>query len=276
SYNEVVKKQLVIAHAQYEQIKGRDSIFLDRRPVIRLYKKVISNAPFAEDAPSLLLRLAILQKDEDEVDEALQSYATLIKRHRTTAEAGYARINLVQHYLNLFDKIDGDQRLVDEAKIQLGLFTQQFTSHPMLSEAKRRQKQIFNIEAERLYIMAIFYLRKETPHYRPAAAKRYLYKLLIEYGKSDFFGKAQDMIKQLEPDYKKTLVEEREVVRKKKAIEKKKWMLPVEATDKTTRKIIIRQGESDKHLLPVEDLGLDLTPIGIDKQNNKSGNDDEK
>ena len=156
TYNDVVKKQREIGDREFTKIRGRDSIFLNRQPVIDYYKKVITNAPFAEEAPFLLLRVAMIQIDDQQEEEAVQSYRTLVKRYRTSNEAGYARVNLAQYYLNLLDKIEGDQRLIDESKSQLILFTQQFTSHPMLAEAKRRLKQIYNIEAERLYLLAVF------------------------------------------------------------------------------------------------------------------------
>lgn len=264
-YNDVVKKQLAIANREYELVRGRDSIFLDRSKAINYFKKVITNAPFAEDAPFLLLRVAILQKDDDQPEEAIQSYRTLVKRYRTSTEAGYARVNLAQHYLNLLDKIEGDQRLIDEAKSQLILFTQQFTSHPMLSEAERRLKQIYNIEAERLYLLALFYNRQETPHYRPAAAKKYLYKLLIEYGESDFANPAKEILATLDPDYQANIVDEKEKIRKE--MEEKKLILPPEATDPSKRKILIKQGESDKFLLPIHDL--DLTPLENKKNEEK-------
>lgn len=265
-YNEVVKKQLQIANREYEKVKGRDSIFLDRSKAINYFKKVITNAPFADDAPLLLLRVAILQKEDDQPEEAIQSYRTLVKRYRTTAEAGYARVNLAQHYLNLLTKIDGDQRLIDESKSQLILFTQQFTNHPMLSEAQRRLKQIYNIEAERLYNLAVFYNRKETPHYRPAAAKKYLYKLLIEYGDSDFVRPAQEILKTIDPDYQAKLVDEKEKIRQE--MEKNKIILPPEATDKSKRKILINPEDSDKFLLPIRDL--DLTPLENEKKEIKN------
>ena len=270
-YNDVVKKQLAIANREHDLVKGRDSIFLDRSKAISYYKRVITNAPFATDAPLLLLRVAILQKDDDQPEEAIQSYRTLVKRYRTSTEAGYARVNLAQHYLNLLDKIEGDQRLIDESKSQLILFTQQFTNHPMLSEANRRLKQIYNIEAERLYLLAVFYNRKETPHYRPAASKKYLYKLLIEYGDSDFVRPAQELLKTIDPDYQAKLVDEREKIREE--MERKKLLLPPEATDKTKRKTLIKQGDSDKFLLPIRDL--DLTPIE-NKPEKKDTEDAEK
>ena len=267
-YNDVVKKQLLIANREYETVKGRDSIFMDRSKAINYFKKVITNAPFADDAPLLLLRVAILQKEDDQPEEAIQSYRTLVKRYRTTAEAGYARVNLAQHYLNLLTKIEGDQRLIDESKSQLILFTQQFTTHPMLSEAQRRLKQIYNIEAERLYKLAVFYNRQETPHYRPAAAKKYLYKLLIEYGDSDFVIPAQKLLKTLDPDYQAKIVDEKERLRQE--MEDKKLILPPEATDKSKRKILIKPEDSDKFLLPIRDL--DLTPL----ENEKKATDDKK
>jgi hypothetical protein len=265
SYNKVVEKQLEIADRRFKEVDGRDSIFLNRQPAIDSYKKIITNAPFAKKAPFLLLRVAMMQRDDDQPEEAVQSYRTLVKRYRTTQEAGYARVNLAQYYLNLLDKIEGDQRLIDEAKSQLILFTQQFTSHAMLSEAKRRLKQIYNIEAERLYLLAVFYNRKETPHYRPAASKRYLYKLLINYGDSDFINQAKQLLSTLDPEYQgefKRFKEEQD-----RKIEATKIVLPPEATNKSLRKILIKQGDSDKFLLPVKDL--DLTPIENTKEDKK-------
>jgi outer membrane protein assembly factor BamD (BamD/ComL family) len=272
-YEDAVKPQLEIANLEYNSIKDSDSIFTNRQISIDMYKKIVTNAPFASNSPSLLLRVAILQKEDDQEEESIQSYRTIVKRYRTTSEAGYARINLAQHYINLLDKIEGDQRLIDEAKSELILFTQQFKSHPMLAEAKRRLKQIFNIEAERLYLLAVFYNRQETPHYRPDAAKRYLYKLLIEYGESEYTEQAQTLLKSIDPEYQSNLVENRELIRKTTKKEDYKIILPAEATDKTKRKILIQQGDSDKFLLPLEDL--DLTPlentetINLDEEKNE-------
>jgi outer membrane protein assembly factor BamD (BamD/ComL family) len=264
-YNDVVKKQLAIADREYDRVRGRDSMFLDRTPAITYYKKVITNSPFSDNSPALQLRVAILEMDDDKPEEAIETYRTLVTRYRTTAEAGYARVNLAQHYLNLLDKIEGDQRLIDEAKIQLILFTQQFSSHPMLSEAQRRLKQIYNIEAERLYLLAVFYNRTETPYYRPEAAKKYLYRLLIEYGDSDFVIPAQKLLATLDPDYKSNLVDEKEKIRLEN--ERKRLLLPPEATDPSKRKILIPQGESDKYLLPIHDL--DLKPLENEKNEEK-------
>ena len=265
-YNDIIKKQLAIADAEYKKIKGDDSIFINRQNVIDMYKKVVNNAPFADNAPSILLRVAIIQKDDDQDAEAIQSYRTIVKRYRTTTEAGYARINLAQHYINLLDKIEGDQALIDGAKSELILFTQQFKSHPMLSEAKRRMKQIYNIEAERLYLLAVFYNRQGTPHYRPEVSKRYLYKFMIEYGDSDFKSKAQELLMQLDEDYQAGIVDAREEIRKGKLFDDENVLLdqrPIEATDKSKRKVLIKQGDSEKFLLPVEDL--DLTPLENEK-----------
>jgi outer membrane protein assembly factor BamD (BamD/ComL family) len=262
NYGAVVKKQLVIANKQFEKIKGKDSFFLDRQPTIEYYKKIITNAPFAKNAAFLLLRVGMLQREDDQDEEAIQSYRTLVKRYRTSPEAGYARVNLAQYYLNLLDKIDGDQRLVDEAKSQLILFTQQFTKHEMLGEAKSKLSKIYNIEAERLYLLAVFYNRKETPHYRPAASKRYLYKLLITYGDSDFVNQSKTLLATLE-NSKEGL--NQAVLQAEKEEELERIILPPEATDKTLRKVVIKQGESDKFLLAIRHL--DLTPL----ENSKSG-----
>ena len=272
-FNEAVTYQKDIADLEYEKIKDSDSIFTNRQPVIDMYKKIVNNAPFADNAPSILLRVAIIQKDDDQVAEAIQSYRTIVKRYRTTAEAGYARINLAQHYINLLDKIEGDQKLIDGAKSELILFTQQFKSHPMLTEAKRRLKQIYNIEAQRLYLLAIFYNRQETPHYRPEAAKRYLYKLLIEFGDSEFKDQAQKLLKSVDVEYQANIVDNSEKIRKEAKEAELKITLPPEATDKSKRKILIPQGKSDKFLLPVEDL--DLTPLE-NNENEKSEDKNEK
>ncbi|MCM8529580.1 MAG: tetratricopeptide repeat protein [Lentisphaeraceae bacterium] len=272
-FNEAVTYQKEIADLEYEKIKDSDSIFTNRQPVIDMYKKIVNNAPFADNAASILLRVAIIQKDDDQIAEAIQSYRTIVKRYRTTAEAGYARINLAQHYINLLDKIEGDQKLIDSAKSELILFTQQFKSHPMLSEAERRLKQIYNIEAERLYLLAVFYNRQETPHYRPDAAKRYLYKLLIEYGDSEFTDQAQTLLKSVDAEYQANIVDNSEKIRKEAKEAELKITLPPEATDKSKRKILIPQGKSDKFLLPVEDL--DLTPLE-NNENKKSEEQNEK
>jgi outer membrane protein assembly factor BamD len=271
---EVVDKQRKIGDREFRRVRGRESIFLNRQDTIDYYNKVITNAPFGEDAPFLMLRVAMLQIDDDQPEEAVQTYRKLVKYHRTSTEAGYARVNLAQYYLNLFDKIEGDQRLIDESKSQLILFTQQFSSHPMLSEAKRRLKQIYNIEAERLYLLAVFYNRRETPHYRPEASKRYLYKLLIEYGDSDFVDLAKKMLATLDPDYESGLEDAKR--KAKEEAERNRIKLPPEATDPSKRKILIKQGDSDKFLLPIRDL--DLTPIeNTDEEKKKlEGTKDEK
>lgn len=269
NYGDLIKKQLEIANREYELIKGNESIFLDRSKAINYFKQIITNAPFADKAPFLLLRVGILQKEDDQPEEAAQSYRTLVKRYRTSTEAGYARLNLAQHYLNLLDKVDGNQQLIKEAKTQLILFTQQFTSHPMLPEARRRLKEIYNIEAERLYLLAVFYNRKETPYYRPVAAEKYFRELVINYGDSDFAKPAQQVLETMDSDYQINLVEQRDETRQQR--KKDRMTLAPEATDKSRRRVLIKKGDSDQFLLPVEDL--DLTPLENNKVKEKTGDD---
>jgi hypothetical protein len=142
----------------------------------------------------------------------------------------------------------------------------------MLGEAKSRLKNIYNIESERLYLLAVFYNRTETPHYRPAASKHYLYRLLIEYGDSDFIEKAKALLATLDPDYEASL---RDIIRQQQHEKQmNEIVLPPEATDKSLRKILIKRGDSDKFLLPIRDL--DLTPLENTEEEKKKMMEEKK
>jgi hypothetical protein len=121
------------------------------------------------------------------------------------------------------------------------------------------------VEAERTFNLALFYL--DPVHSRPAAAKRYLYRVIVDFPETEAAITAEEKLAKIDSNYKGEL-KTKQVSRKKntalqKTLEQQIFSpLAPQAKDRSTRRTIIRPEDSNgKYLVPVEDLGLDLVPL---------------
>lgn len=274
-YEKVLNLQFEISNERYEK-SGSSNFFGSSEEAIEFYEALIAQAPYSKGAATSMLRIGMLQQDDNDDIAAMSTYHKLIATYPKSDEAGYARIYIAQFNIHSMRGIHGNLELMREAKTQLRLFINQYNKHPLLSEAKDQLASLEEVEAERTYNLALFYL--DPVHSRPAAAKRYLYKVVVDYPDTEAALAAEAKLEKLDKNYKGE-IKTRQISKKKNdALQKKLEQqifspLAPQAKDRSTRRIIVRPEDSKgKYLVPVEDLGLDLVPLeNTDTVNKEEG-----
>ncbi|WDE95429.1 tetratricopeptide repeat protein [Lentisphaera profundi] len=263
-YEKVLNLQFEISNARYEK-SGNSNFFGSSAEAIQFYEDLIAQAPYSKGAATSMLRIGMLQQDDDDEIAAMSTYHKLIATYPKSDEAGYARIYIAQFNIRSMRGIYGDLELMREARTQLRLFINQYNKHPLLTEAKDQIKSLDEVEAERTFNLALFYL--DPVHSRPAAAKRYLYRVIVDFPDTEAAIAAEEKLAKIDSNYKGEL-KTKQISRKKntalqKTLEQQIFSpLAPQAKDRSTRRTIVRPEDSNgKYLVPVEDLGLDLVPL---------------
>ncbi len=265
-YEKTAAIELDIADEYYSKYKEETEWFSAKPRSIEFYQEYARQSPYGKFTPSRLRRVGDMQSQREDNEDAVRTWMQIIKRYRETEEAGYSRMFLMQYYLGEYKRPWGDLDLLVQARNQLSFFQQQFRKHPLLEEAKIKMKEIHNLEAERLYVLAEFYLKEgqwcDPVHYRPEAASRYLYLLLLKYEDTEWAVKGEKLLAKLDPKFKPSLDQKRkEMAARHGQVDEAD--LPTDLSDRTLRRILMTPEESKgKFLLPVEDL--DLRPIEKD------------
>ena len=268
-YQKVLDLQVEISNERYKQ-SGNSSFFGTNSEAIKFYQELLAHAPYAPGAATAMLRIGMLQEDDGDDVAAAVTYKRLVVDYSNTAEAGYARIYLAQQNKHNMRGIHGDLDLLLEAKTQLKLFMLSYKKHPLLEEAKKQYKDLEEIEAERYYFLSEFYLREL--HYRKKTAMRYLYKIIIDFPETAVVPKAKAKLAELKEEDEQVDIPKKksekliaERVRKqqeREVLASINTKAAPQNTDRSLRKVLHSPEDSKgKHLLPVEDLGLDLEPL---------------
>ena len=279
NYQKVLDLQTDISNERYSR-SGKSSFFGTNSEAISFYQTLLEQAPYAPGAATAMLRIGMLQEQDDDDVAAALTYKRLVIDYSNTAEAGYARIYLAQQNKHNMRGIHGDLDLLLEAKTQLKLFMLSYKKHPLLGEAKKQYAELEEIEAERYYFLAEFYLREV--HYRKKTAKRYLYKILVDFPESKVEPQAKERLAELEgekleavlPAKKADKVLAARIVKQRETEILAANQPKAEDYDRSVRKTLVTSKGSGKYLLPVEDLGLEVEPI--DEAGKHASGSDEK
>ena len=265
-YQKVLDLQTEISNERYSQ-SGESSFFGTNSEAISFYQTLLEQAPYAPGAATAMLRIGMLQEQDDDDVAAALTYKRLVVDYSNTAEAGYARIYLAQQNKHNMRGIHGNLDLLLEAKTQLKLFMLGYKKHPLLGEAKKQYAELEEIEAERYYFLAEFYL--DEVHYRKKTAKRYLYRILVDFPESKMAPKAKARLAALEGEKIESALPKKKadkalaarIVKQRESEVLAAHQPKAEDYDRSVRKTLVTSQGSGKYLLPVEDLGLDLEPI---------------
>ena len=228
---------------------------------IEVYELIRDNAKAGSNAAADALRLARLQNQAGEKEEAIVTYRDLAKRYPMAPESADARLDLGRLYLDLGKGGDGDGRLVRQARSQLKNFRKSAPGHPRMDEADLLLSIANERQAEAKYQLGLFYLRKV--HRRLPAARRYLYDVVRTYPSTTSAMLAKLVLGQIETSA--TLEEPLTALVRSSATMKMPAVseVPVESmtpekiqVHKPLKPLHIREGVQ-KWLLPLEDLELD-------------------
>ena len=157
---------------------GRSSLFHFKNPALaaQVFDIILRLAPAGPHAADDMLELARYQEKTGDIEEAAATCRDLLRRHPERAEA---RLRLAGLILKQSRAGDGDGRLRREARSELEQFLTTNPTGPDAPLAKSMLTLVRETLARDRFVLGRFYSRR--PHRRPAAARRYLHDVLVQY-----------------------------------------------------------------------------------------------
>ena len=188
SYDEVVPQLRELAQA-FVDGNGTFLGLRDKETAIAIYKLIILETPANNDSPKDRTNMAKLQVEVGKVEEAINTYADLLRNYPQNHDA---RLEMTQLLMDLSRKSDGDGSRLRAAERHAKIILEQNPNYSRKEEAQALIEEAREREAQRMLDMAYFYLRKS--HYRPEAAKRYINELILQYQGSSQAWKAKRLL----------------------------------------------------------------------------------
>lgn len=168
-----------------ERFARGEAVFLgvrNRALAADIYEAILGRAPTGPQAAGDTLRLAQLQADMDNTDDAIFTYRDLLKRFPRAKEAAEARLAMGRLLLETAGRGDGDGSLARQARHQLESFIRHYPTHERRNEADLLLEIASERQAKALYDLGEFYQREA--HRRLPASRKYLNDVLREYPKT--------------------------------------------------------------------------------------------
>ncbi len=143
------------------------------------YRFLIGQAPFAAQAGQDMMRLAQLERQANEINEAIDTYQLIIRRFPAQEIAVQARLALAETLLDQAHSSRDTFRLAEAAEAQVERLLRDQPDHP---QALAMQTDIEQLFANHFFYLGTFYSR--PVHARPEAAKRYFEMAFKAYPQS--------------------------------------------------------------------------------------------
>lgn len=179
--NEIVKLQyeigVVLIERQDIKILG---VKIDpddwvEHPSIDIFKKVIDNAPYSEEAVAAQYKLGLLYKELVRYEDAINSFKELIDKYPDSRWFEPAKYQLALCSSEASLASDYDQELSKEAKEQFSEFIKNHPEAELSDRAQEELAELKNKEVEKHFITAEFYAKQN----QNKSAKIY-YKYVID------------------------------------------------------------------------------------------------
>ena len=176
---------------------------------------------------------------------AIPLYKKMILQYKTSPLTRLAYLDLASIYLQLATSGDGDGSKLREARINLKEYVEKFPISPEIKWAKNMLKKTYEMEASRLYNLALYYYKNGNEN----ASKRYIKEILVNYPDTKVVKKADELLDIIEmPLYPKDKLPTPEDTTKYTAEIMK-------ATD--DRIMVIPENSGNKWLVPLKETGID-------------------
>ncbi|MDT8391830.1 MAG: tetratricopeptide repeat protein [Lentisphaeria bacterium] len=219
-----------------------------------LYRHIIGLAPFGEETGKDMLRLAALEREAHEINEAINTYQLILKRFAGTPRAETARLELAETFLTEARNTRDTIRLAEAAELHAERALREDPDQPEALAIKQAVKKIY---AEYYHYLGEFYAGKA--HYDAETAARYFTKVKTDFPES---AEAADATLQLAmlsgediPEAAITPADTRKVPDPEVAVPGLK-IDENAAPDDVVPETIIDDSQPKKHLLPIDDYGL--------------------
>lgn len=150
-----------------EKFEGKNSIFTDYEGAENAFEEIKRRYSFTSYAPLAELKLADINFEREEYQDAIANYDEFIKMHPGHKEIPYA---IYKKGLSYFKQIGGQDRDLTPTEAALTVFEMLLSRYPEISYAKEASKKIDICKktlAENEFYVGEFYFKKKS--YKAAA-----------------------------------------------------------------------------------------------------------
>lgn len=267
-FTKAVNREYEIADAFYNG--HRDAMFewlpfiKDSDRFLECSEAALKNAPYADSAAAVRLRLAGMYLDDQKPDQSIEKYKEVLQLHPGTDSAYYAELGLADVYCQLATRGDGDGRWANLAIEQLDHFAEANPEAPEIQWVKEQRVAIDKIQAKRFHELAKYYHRNG----RDDLAERYLNLVVQRYGETEHAIPSEKLLAKIDETYEappdampRIDPAHYDFVRNP---------IPIEDSD-----LLIAPDSSDgKWLLPIRDLKKDIKTDSRESYEERAGSDE--
>ena len=263
-----VNREYEIADAFYRG--HRDAMFewlpfiKDSNRFVECSEAALENAPCAESAGAVRLRLGGMYLSKQMPDKAIEKFKEVLQFHPGTDSAYYAELGLADVYCQLAERGDGDGRWAALAIEQLDNFIEAHPGAPEIQWVKEQRLAIDKIQAKRLHDLAKYYHRNG----RDDLAEHYLSQVVQDYAETEHAIPSEQLLAKIDETYEAPPAS---MPRKDPAhYDFARSPIPLEDAD-----LLITPENSDgKWLLPIRDLKKDNRTDSRESYEERAGSDD--
>lgn len=268
-FTQTVNREYEIADAFY---KGhRDAMFewfpfiKDSDRFLECSEAALRNAPCAESAGAVRLRLARMYFSDQKPDKAIETFKEVLRLHPGSDSAYYAELGLADVYCQLAEHGDGDNRWANLAIEQLDHFSETHPEAPEIQWVKEQRLAIDKIQAKRLHDLAKYYHRTG----RDDLAEHFLSQVVQRYAETEHAIPSEQLLAEIDETYE---APPKTMPRQDPAhYEFTRNPIPLEDSD-----LLIAPESSDgKWLLPIRDLKKDNRTDSRESYEERNVSDDQ-
>ena len=263
-----VNREYEIADAFYRG--HRDAMFewipfiKDSDRFVECSEAALENAPCAEPAGAVRLRLGSMYLSKQDPDKAIEKFKEVLQFHPGTDSAYYAELGLADVYCQLAEHGDGDGHWAALAIEQLDHFMEAHPEAPEIQWVKEQRLAIDKIQAKRLHDLAKYYHRNG----RDDLAEHYLSQVVQNYAETEHAIPSEKLLAKIDETYEAPPAS---MPRKDPAhYDFVRNPIPLEDAD-----LLISPENSDgKWLLPIRDLKKDVRTDSRESYEERAGSDE--
>ncbi|GEP43831.1 tetratricopeptide repeat protein [Brevifollis gellanilyticus] len=194
-FEDAIQQQYEIAETAKGGKKERSLILLKVKmggeDVVKMYQKIISNAPFGKLAPVAQFSIGEIYQDMGEKDKAVAGYQIVVENYPNTKQASEAQFR-IGSISSVAASRSEDKSNIVAARDALTTYMATHPKGDRAGEAEQGLRQINAVEATQSLTVAKFYMRIN----KPKAAAIYLNEAL-KYGSPEASSEARELLAEL-------------------------------------------------------------------------------
>ena len=236
----------------------------DSNRFLEISEAALRNAPCAEPAGAVRLRLARMYLEDQKPDQSIEKFKEVLRLHPDTDSAYYAELGLADVYCQLAERGDGDGRWAALAIEQLDRFEKAYPEAPEIQWAKEQRLSIDKIQAKRLHDLAKYHHRNG----RDDLAEHYLNQVVQRYGETEHAIPSEKLLAEIDETYE---APPDAMPRKDPAhYDFVRNPIPLEDSDL----LIVPENSDGKWLLPIRDLKKDIKTDSRESYEERAGSNE--